>query len=718
MFYEFLTVCVSALRAEEEELLCTRAAHTCLSILCSMEFIFQLLFSPLPIPVIISLFVVAAATLFYLNTRPSPLRSPFDLNCQTLGIKAGARKSALLEDNNNLMSYFYDDAKTIYEVFQRGMKVSGNGPCLGYRKKGRPYQWLRYKQVADRAKHLGSGLLAKDLKPNPDTFIGIFAQNRPEWIISELACYTYSMVAVPLYDTLGPEALVFIINQAEISTVVCDNQNKAEMLLQNREKGQTSVLQTIVIMDPFNSELVERGSKCGVEILSMEDMEALGENNLQTPVPPKPEDLSIICFTSGTTGNPKGAMLTHENVVSDAAGVIKSFETSVVPNTGDVSISFLPLAHMFERVVQTVMYGAGARVGFFQDDIRLLPDDMKALQPTIFPVVPRLLTRVYDKVQSGAKTPFKKWLLNFAVDRKYAEVREGIIRNNSIWDKLIFHKVQESLGGRVRVMVTGAAPISPSVLNFLRASLGCQIFEAYGQTECTAACTLTVPGDATSGHVGVPLPCNFVKLADVEEMNYFASNGEGEVCIKGRNVFKGYLKDPEKTAEALDEDGWLHTGDVGKWLPSGVLKIIDRKKNIFKLAQGEYIAPEKIENVYVRSGPVAQVFVHGDSLQSSLVAIVVPDPEELPNFAKTLGLQGSIEELCKNMEIKKAILSDMTKLGKEAGLKSFEQVKDVHLHPEQFTIENGLLTPTLKAKRAELKALFQPQIDKLYANSR
>uniref|UniRef100_A0A7N8XVS0 Long-chain-fatty-acid--CoA ligase n=1 Tax=Mastacembelus armatus TaxID=205130 RepID=A0A7N8XVS0_9TELE len=678
-----------------------------LPLFSTMDFVFHLLFSPLPTPAIISLFALAAATLFYLNTRPSPLRSPADLNHQTLGIKDGARKTALLENNNNLLSYYYEEAKTIYEVFQRGLKVSGNGPCLGYRKPGRPYQWLKYKQVSDRAEHLGSGLLHNGLKPNPDTFIGIFCP-RWFWIIAELACYTYSMVAVPLYDTLGSEALVFIIDTAEISTVLCDNQSKAETLLQNREKGQTAVLKTIIVMDPFNSELVERGTKCGVNIVSMQDVEVMN--------PPKPEDLSIICFTSGTTGNPKGAMLTHENVVSDAAGVLKSFEASINPTTEDISISFLPLAHMFERVVQTVVYGAGARVGFFQGDVRLLPDDMKTLQPTIFPVVPRLLNRVYDKVGSGAKSPFQKWLLNFAVQRKHAEVSQGIIRNNSIWDKLIFHKVQESLGGRVRVMVTGAAPISPPVLNFLRASLGCQIYEAYGQTECTAGCTFTMPGDAASGHVGVPLPCNFVKLVDVEEMNYFASNGEGEVCIKGKNVFKGYLKDPEKTAEALDKDGWLHTGDIGKWLPSGVLKIIDRKKNIFKLAQGEYIAPEKIENVYVRSGPVAQVFVHGDSLQSCLVAIVVPDPEVLPSLAKNMGCQGSVEELCKNEEIKKAILSDMTRLGKEAGLKSFEQVKDVHLHPEQFTIENGLLTPTLKAKRAELQTLFQPQIDKLYAN--
>ncbi|KAK7919355.1 hypothetical protein WMY93_010639 [Mugilogobius chulae] len=621
-----------------------------------MEALFQFLFSPLPTPAIISLFAVAAATLFYLNSRPGPLRPPVDLKCQTFGVKDGARKSALMEDNNNLLSFFYDDAKTFYEVFQRG-----NGPCLGYRKPGRPYQWLKYKQVSDRAEYLGSGLLHKGLKPGSNTFIGIFAQNRPEWIIGELSCYTYSMVVVPLYDTLGPEALVFIIDRADISTVLCDTQTKAQTLLQNVEKGQTPVLKTIIVMDTFDPELVERGQKCGVEVVSMQDVEILGKDNLQKPIPPKPEDLSIVCFTSGTTGNPKGAMLTHENVISDAAGALKTFESSVMLSPNDVTISFLPLAHMFERVVQVSGdVGVGARVGFFQGDIRLLPDDMKTLQPTVFPVVPRLLNRVYDKVQSGAKTPFKKWLLNFAVDRKYAEVQDGIFRKNSLWDKLIFNKVQESFGGRVRIMVTGAAPISPAVLNFLRAALGCQIFEGYGQTECAAACTFTMPGDVTSGHVGAPLPCNFVKLVDVEEMNYFTSNGEGE----GRNVFKGYLKDPEKTAEALDEEGWLHTGDVG--------------------------------NGY--HGPVAQVFVHGDSLQSCLVAVVVPDPEILPSFAKNLGIEDSLENMCKNKEIKKAILSDMTKLGKK--LASSERLT---LHPEMFTIENGLLTPTLKAKRRSSK---------------
>ncbi|KAL7869274.1 hypothetical protein AOLI_G00132620 [Acnodon oligacanthus] len=680
-----------------------------------MDFLLAFLFSPLPTSALVFLFSLGAAALIYVNTRPKPLRPPVDLNRQTMGIAGGARKGGYAKDDN-LISYLHEDAKTLYEVFQRGLHISGNGPCLGYRKAGKPYQWLKYKQVSDRAEFLGSGLLHRGLKPSPDTFIGIFAQNRPEWIISELACYTYSMVAVPLYDTLGPEALVFIINRANISTVLCDKQNKAETLLTNCEKSLTPVLKTIIIMDPFDADLAERASKCGVEVLSLKDVEALGKDNLGKPMPPKPEDLSIVCFTSGTTGDPKGAMLTHENVVADAASFVKSFESAFIPLPTDVSISFLPLAHMFERVVQTALYGAGGRVGFFQGDIRLLPDDMKTLQPTVFPVVPRLLNRVYDRVQSGAQTPFKKWLLNFAIERKHAEVKQGIIRNDSIWDKFIFHKVQESLGGRVRVMVTGAAPISPSVLSFLRACLGCQIFEAYGQTECTAGCTISLPGDWTTGHVGVPVPCNVVKLVDVEEMNYFASNNEGEVCIKGKNVFIGYLNDPERTAEALDQDGWLHTGDIGKWLPSGVLKIIDRKKNIFKLAQGEYIAPEKIENVYVRSALVAQVFVHGDSLQSCLVGIVVPDPEVLPGFAEKLGVTGTMEDLCKNEKIKKAIISDLIKLGREAGLKSFEQVKDLHLHPEQFTVENGFLTPTLKAKRAELSKFFKHHIDSLYAN--
>ncbi|KAM6091746.1 long-chain-fatty-acid--CoA ligase 5 isoform 2-T3 [Theristicus caerulescens] len=679
-----------------------------------MIWILQVLFSPLPTPALISLIVFGVGIFLWVISRPKPVLPPVDLNKQSIGIEGGARRGALLTDNN-LLSYYFEDGKTLYEVFQRGLHVSGNGSCLGYRKPNQPYQWLTYKQVLDRAQYLGSGLLQKGCKPSSNQFIGIFAQNRPEWIISEYACYTYSMVAVPLYDTLGPEAIVYIVNKADISIVICDKPEKAQVLLENCEQEKTPCLKTIILMDLFDNELKDRGAKVGVEILALQEVE-LGRNNIREPVPPKPEDLCIVCFTSGTTGNPKGAMLTHQNVVANAAAFLRSTENTVECSSSDITISYLPLAHMFERVVQTVVYSCGAKVGFFQGDIKLLTDDMKALKPTVFPVVPRLLNRVYDKIQSSAKSPVKRCLLNLAVIMKMAEIKQGIIRNDSIWDQLIFKKVQETMGGRMRIMVTGAAPISPSVLTFLRAALGCQIFEAYGQTECSAGCTFSMPGDWTTGHVGAPLACNIIKLDDVEEMNYFSSNNEGEVCIKGPNVFKGYLKDPEKTAEAIDKDGWLHTGDIGKWLPNGTLKIIDRKKNIFKLAQGEYIAPEKIENVYIRSAPIAQVFVHGESLRSFLIGIVVPDPETLPGFAAKLGIKGSYEDMCKNPAVKKAILEDMVRLGKEAGLKSFEQVKDLYIHTEMFSVENGLLTPTLKAKRAELVKLFQKQIEDLYSS--
>ncbi|XP_053559852.1 long-chain-fatty-acid--CoA ligase 1 isoform X1 [Bombina bombina] len=660
----------------------------------------------------------AALTTYWYATRPKALKAPCDLAMQSVQVQGDehARRSTLL-DSDEVMTYYYDDVRTIYDIFQRGIKVSNNGPCLGHRKPNQPYEWISYQEVSDRAEFVGSALLHRGFKRSSEQFVGIFAQNRPEWVIAELACYTYSMVSVPLYDTLGAEAITYIINKGDISLVFCDVPEKAKLLLSNVEKGETPVLKTIVLMEPFDDDLVERSKKCGVELISLKEIEDAGKANREKPKPPKPEDLAVVCFTSGTTGNPKGAMLTHKNIVSNSGAFLKVTEDVVFPSTQDVLISFLPLAHMFERVVECVVLCHGARIGFFQGDIRLLMDDLQVLQPTIFPVVPRLLNRMFDRIFGQANTPMKRWMLDFASKRKEAELRSGIIRNNSFWDKIIFHKVQASLGGKVRLMITGAAPVSPTVLTFLRAALGCQFYEGYGQTECTAGCSLTIPGDWTAGHVGAPMPCNHLKLVDVEEMNYFAANGEGEVCVKGSNVFQGYLKDEEKTTEALDKDGWLHTGDVGKWLPNGTLKIIDRKKHIFKLAQGEYIAPERIENIYTRSEPVVQVFVHGESLQAFLVGIVVLDPDNVLKWAKKKKFDCSYEDLCKNKDFKNVVLEDFLRLGKEAGLKTFEQVKDIALYPEMFSIENGLLTPTMKAKRPELRKFFKSQIDELYANN-
>ncbi|XP_048851563.1 long-chain-fatty-acid--CoA ligase 1a [Brienomyrus brachyistius] len=669
----------------------------------------------LPVNTLMGMGAFAAVTTYWYATRPRALKPPCDLAMQSVEVEGGeyVRRSVLM-DSDKLITNIYSDMTTMYEVFLRGKRVSNNGPCLGSRKPNQPYQWLSYQEVADRAEFLGSALLHRGHSKARDKFVGIFCQNRPEWTIAELACNTYSLVAVPLYDTLGTDAIGYIIDKATISTVLCDVPDKVRLIL-DCVSGIEHSVKTLIVIEPFDGDLVAKGRKCGIEIVSLKEMESMGMANHKAPLPPKPEDLAIICFTSGTTGNPKGAMLTHGNIVSNCSAFIRTTQEQLHLNRDDVLISFLPLAHMFERVVEGVCLSYGARIGYFQGDIRLLMDDLKTLRPTVFPVVPRLLNRMFDRIFGQANTPLKRWLLDFASRRKEAELRSGVVRKDSMWDRLIFSKVQASLGGRVRLMITGAAPVSPTVLTFLRAALGCQFYEGYGQTECTAGCTLSLPGDWTAGHVGAPLPCNLVKLVDVPDMNYFAAKGEGEVCIKGPNVFQGYLKDPEKTAETIDKDGWVHTGDIGKWLPNGTLKIVDRKKHIFKLAQGEYIAPEKIENIYIRSDPVAQAFVHGDSLQACLVAIIVPDPDFLPDWARKRGIEGSYTELCRNQEVKNAILEDIMRLGREAGLKSFEQVKDIVLHPEMFSIQNGLLTPTLKAKRAELRSYFREQIEQLYS---
>jgi len=653
----------------------------------------------------------------------------FELDEQTVEISETdhVRVSKLVGKKGELKKTLFDDARTLYEGFRRGLAQSNNGDCLGYREQitrseestdnqneAGPYRWISYGEVIKRSENLARGFVQKGLLPGQSTFIGIYSQNRPEWTITEQAAYHYSMVIVPLYDTLGPDACSYIINQAEIQLVVVDTSKKAEALLVKR--AQCPTLRILVLLEPAEASLTALAEKFGVTILSLTDLEKLGESaSDRSPpaVPPTPDDLCTISYTSGTTGAPKGAMLTHGNIAADCTAL--SILKYSMFNSSDVIISYLPLAHMFERLMETSIFMVGGRVGFSRGDIKLLLDDIKELRPTIMPVVPRILNRVYDKVwQEARKSYVKNFLLDQAVKWKFRDLQNLLIRNCTLWDRFIFKRIRDMFGGRVRLMVSGSAPLSGEVLTFMRAAMGCIVLEGYGQTECVGAATVTLEGDCNPGHVGPPIPCSKIKLVDIPEMNYFARDGAGEVCIKGYHVFKGYYKDPEKTAEALDTDGWLHTGDIGRWTPEGTLKLVDRKKNIFKLAQGEYIAPEKVENVYLRSRFVDQIYVHGDSLKSSLVAIVSPDPIAVQELAENGLGKLSLAELCAHEKIKRVILDDLNAEAKKASLQSFEQVKDVFVHPEPFSIEAGLLTPTMKAKRPAMRDFFKQQIAQMY----
>lgn len=663
--------------------------------------------------------VVLGTTLYWLSRQRSGIMSTTDYENQSVLLPGEERIRCSTLVNHKAGEYtiekLYDDVNTVYDTLQRGLRESNDGPCLGWREAGKPYQYFKYSEVVEKSLQCGAGLVFKGCEPVNTTNIGIYSQNRPEWTIADYGCMTYSMVAVPLYDTLGEDAMVHTVQITDMTTMVCDTMAKVKMLL--KHASEMPLLKLVVLVGTPSTDDKKACEEVNIEIITFEDLLQFGKDNPRDPSPPKPDDLCTICFTSGTTGVPKGVRLTHRNLVSELTAVHIIARTSHNISFEDRHLSYLPLAHIFERCMVFEVISCGARIGFFQGDVKLLTDDMQAVRPTIFPCVPRLMNRIYDKVMSGVNQAggIKKMLFNMAYNKKKAEVLRGVCRRDSIWDKIVFKKIQALLGGCVDWMVIGSAPISQEVLMFWRVVIGTNVQEGYGQTECGAACTITLAGDNQPlGHVGPPIPSNLLKVVDVAEMEYFAKDDKGEICIKGANVFQGYHKNEEKTKEAIDEDGWLHTGDIGMWLPNGCIKIIDRKKHIFKLAQGEYVAPEKIEIVYCEHPLVAQAYVHGESLKASIVAVIVPDEEELPKFAKKEGIEGDFKELCAKKEIKDALIKQIVAHGKKRGLKGFELVRDIHVFDEPFTVDNGFLTPTFKGKRPALKKHFADQLAAMY----
>lgn len=433
--------------------------------------------------------------------------------------------------------------------------------------------------------------------------------------------------------------------------------------------------------------------------------------------PAQPDDVCTISYTSGTTGVPKGVVLTHRALCLTVAACRMTVEKDGVRlGPDDVMLSYLPAAHVYERMNMILICLAGGRIGYFGGDILKLFDDVRDVAPTLFSAVPRILYKVYDKIHNeAAKSPMKAKALQWAKESKMAELKVGVLRSDTVWDSLVFQKVRDLFGGRVRHLTTGSAGVSVEVLNFFRVALSCCIYNGYGQTESGGCSSLSFAYDFRGDHVGGPVSCVMIKLVDVPDLGYFAADGSGEVCIKGKNLFSEYYKMPEKTDEVLDEDGWLHTGDIGKWTLQGNLKIVDRCKMIFKLSQGEYIAPEKVEGVMQRCSFISQVFIDGKNDKDYLVAIIVPDFEVV---AKSLDAElDKLDrvKLCRNFELKRSILEEIDTVGRAGGLKGFELAKKIHLHPDPFTMENGLLTVTMKSKRNELRKKFAEEIDELYS---
>ena len=628
---------------------------------------------------------------------------------------------------------------TSYENFIHATNTFGEKNCLGYRpinNKGEAgaFKWFTYSEVRSMVENFSAGLVKLGLCPKSvgdaeireQSVLGIMMRNRPEWHIAEQACYLHRMIPVPFYDSAKSETLEAIVSKiGYLKAVVCSKLTIGE-LIKTKQQHRGVPFTHLICADEVSSETHALARSFGLSVLSfnyvMEEGGKLGTNKPNHD-PPSPDDIYTFCFTSGTTGEPKGAIITHRNIIANSAALSERMIEWTVGS--ECLLSYLPLPHMFERVCQLLAITAGSAIGFSQGDALKLVDDLQQLRPTRFVGVPRVLNRMQERVmaQVNQGSSFKASLFRLALERKMTNPSDPLA---IITDRIIFKKVGEKLGlDKVKQILTGSAPIAPSTLSWFRAVFPkVAVNEGYGQTECTLVCSLQNPLEVTAGDCGAPLSCCDVRLMDVPEMGYRSTDknhgkngeiipclGRGEICIRGDNVFTGYYKLPEKTRETIDAEGWLHTGDIGLWTNRGQLKIIDRKKNIFKLSQGEYVAPEKIESVFATCKFVLQSFVYGDSLRDHLVAIVVPNPDTVSEWAAG---KKDLKQLCQLPELKRAVLAEITAKSREAKLHGFEMVKNIELEPDMWTAEN-LLTPTFKLKRKEAENKYKLQIDRMYA---
>ncbi|KIR56036.1 long-chain acyl-CoA synthetase [Cryptococcus gattii Ru294] len=560
--------------------------------------------------------------------------------------------------------------------------------------------------------------------------VGVWSSNREEWQVMDLACQAFGLVGVSLYETLGPDVARYITNHCPLPIIVA-SQNHLPALLKIAPLCPS--LRVIVSMDPLPTSerqlLNQWAASVGLDFFTMDELEAKGA---QEPCKPGPEegeeelDLKRICtisYTSGTTGDPKGVVLTTENVLSATISNGKGVNPSLI-NQSWMFLSFLPLSHIYERFAELVVMYGGGTIGFTRADPTKLLEDAQLIKPHFMIGVPRMWNRIHAAVKAQMDSGgLKGALLTKAVNTKLARWRETGEVTHPIYDALVFRKIRALLGGRLVFIASGAAPLRKDVHEMLKVVFSCEVVQGFGMTETVGTCSVGIPWDVGGpGTCGRLQPCNDVKLVDVPDMGYTAKdlpNPRGEVCLKGLNISPGYLHNHKATKESIDEDGWFHTGDIGEIDSAGRLKIVDRLKNVVKLSQGEYVALEKLEGLYALDPLFASFVVHGDSTRSSLIAIAVLDPQQTSNLVgKVLGknvpsedLRG-LEEAARSKELRKAVFKILGKTARQNKLNGFEMIKGVHLTLTPFP--EDIVTPTFKIKRNIAAKIYAREIEEAY----
>ncbi|KAB1209104.1 Long chain acyl-CoA synthetase 8 [Morella rubra] len=649
----------------------------------------------------------------------------------------------------DLVEVPWQGATTMAALFEQSCKKNSQNRYLGTRKliskefitasDGRKfekvhlgdYEWQTYGDVFGRVCNFASGLVR--LGHNLDSRAAIFSETRAEWFMALQGCFRQSITVVTIYASLGEDALIHSLNEAQVSTLICDSKQLKK--LDAISPSLKSIQNVIYFEDDGTENDTVSGSTSKWTIASFSEVEKLGSKSPVPPSFPSKNGIAVVMYTSGSTGLPKGVMITHGNIVATVAGVMK-----IIPDlsSNDVYLAYLPLAHVFELAAESFVLAIGCRLGY--GSALTLTDngskikkgtkgDASALEPTLMTAVPAILDRIRDGVLKEVEKHggLVKQLFDIAYKRRLAAVEGswfgawGLEKN--FWDIMVFQKVRALLGGHIRFVLCGGAPLSADSQRFINVCMGAPIGQAYGLTETFAGGAFSDADDLTVGRVGPPLPCCYIKLVSWEEGGYRTTDKpmpRGEIVVGGFSVTAGYFNNQEKTNESykVDDRGmrWFYTGDIGQFHPDGCLEIIDRKKDIVKLQHGEYISLGKVEAALAASSYVENVMVYADPFNNYCVALVVPSHQVLEKWAQEAGISyKDFSELCDKVEAVSEVQQSLTKVGKAAKLDKFEIPAKIRLLPEPWTPESGLVTAALKIKREQLKAMFKDELQKLYA---
>ena len=586
--------------------------------------------------------------------------------------------------------------KNLIEMLENSRQLYGDRPLYGTKRDG-IYEWTTYEQFSEKVDALRGGLASLGVSSGDK--VAIICKNTEEWAVSAYATYGLCGQHIPMYETQMPSEWEYIIRDCGAKVLLAANSSIFEKT--RNFPDQIDSLEHVILLT---------GSVEG-EVTTYEDLLKKGREKPVQKMEPESHAPMGMIYTSGTTGNPKGVILSHRNLIFECSVVIPLLGMSRDVRT----LAFLPWAHVFGQVAEVHgIIGCGGSAGLV-DDVNTLVDELGVVKPSVFFAVPRVYNRIYDRLQEQMKEkPGLIRALFYGGLKQAKREREGEtlgFLDNLILllaRKIIFKKILNRFGGNLRIAVSGASALSPSVAEFIN-DIGISIYEGYGLSENTAALSLNYPGSRRFGSVGKPLPGVRIEIDKTVEGS---KEEDGEVQAFGENIMIGYHNLPDKTKESITEDGGLRTGDLGHLDSDGYLYITGRVKEQYKLENGKYVAPAPLEESLKLSSYIDQVMLYGFNRPHNVALIVVAMPA-VTQYAEDLGISGSTEDILNEPRIRELFKEQLKHFGKD--FKGFEHPQNFSLLSEEWGIDNGLLTPTLKLKREVVEEKFKKEIDELFS---